>query len=155
LKFEFRFIGFIPKTDQGYAFEFLHRIKPMEAAGYARFLGEQPENELVRCYDSVAGVVHFPNEEAFGNVVVESLARDLKFFGSAVGGIVDIAQEAPGAELFALNDFTTLTDAIARWIEQGHPRPARAAELIRKRYHPTAIARLHVEIYREVLRTCS
>ena len=155
LKFEFHFIGFVPKADQGYASEFLRRIKPMEAAGYARFLGALPESELVRCYDSVAGVVHFPNEEAFGNVVVEALARDLKFFGSAVGGIVDTATGAPGAELLAQNDWTKLTDVIARWIEQGHPRPTEAAKLIRERYHPTAIARRHMEIYREVLSTCS
>ncbi len=155
LQFEFRFIGFVPKADQGYASEFLRRIKPMEAAGFARFLGELPESELVRCYDSVAGVVHFPNEEAFGNVVIEGLARNLKFFGSAVGGIADSANDAPAAELFAQKDWTKLTEAIARWIEQGHPRPEKAAELIRERYHPEVIARRHLEIYCEVLKSRS
>ena len=79
-KFEFRFIGYVPEGDDGYARSFLERIKPMAAAGYARFLGPQPESELVRCFDAVAGMVHFPTEEAFGNVVVESLARNLKPF---------------------------------------------------------------------------
>jgi glycosyltransferase involved in cell wall biosynthesis len=152
LKFEFRFIGFLPKRDNAYARRFLERIKPMEQLGYARFLGPQPEEQLVRCYDSVAGVLHFPNEEAFGNVVVETLARDLKFFGSAVGGIRDIAQGAPEAELFGRDDWSALTDAIERWIRRGHPRPVgAAAALIRQRYHPSVIAARHVEIYREVL----
>jgi glycosyltransferase involved in cell wall biosynthesis len=155
LKFELRFIGFIPGGGNAYARAFLERIKPMEAAGYTRFLGRQPESELVRCFDSVAGMVHFPTEEAFGNVVVESLARELKFFGSRVGGIVDIAEGAPGAELFAEDDWAGLTEAIARWIGKGHPRPNGAAALMRQRYHPETIARRHLEIYREVLSTCS
>jgi len=150
LKFEFRFIGFTSPTP--YVAAFLEKIKALEAKGCARFLGAQPESELVGCYDAVAGVVHFPTEEAFGNVVCEALARNLKFFGSRVGGIVDIAQGAPGAELFAKDDWTGLTDAIARWISQGHSRPNDAHALMVARYHPEKVARQHVEIYREVAR---
>jgi glycosyltransferase involved in cell wall biosynthesis len=150
LKFEFHFIGHASPGDP-YVAAFLERIKPMEAAGYARFLGLQPDSELVRCCDSVAGMVHFPTEEAFGNVVVESLSRDLKFFGSRVGGIVDIATGAPGAELFERDDWAGLADAIERWIKAGCPRPQGAAAFIRGRYHPSVIARRHMEIYREVL----
>ena len=149
LKFEFRFIGFIPS--EPYAAAFLERIKSVEAKGYARFLGAVPENELVSCYDAAAGVIHFPTEEAFGNVVGEALARNLKFFGADLGGIKDIAREASGAELFARDDWKGLTEAIARWIEAGHPRPTKAAAVMRRRYAPEVIARRHMEIYREVL----
>jgi glycosyltransferase involved in cell wall biosynthesis len=151
LKFEFRFVGFVQSAADAYAQAFLERIKPMEAAGYARFLGALTDSELVRCYNSVAGMVHFPTEEAFGNVAVESLARDLKFFGSRLGGIVDIAAGAPGAELFERDDWAGLNDAIEQWIKEGCPRPLGAAALIRERYHPAVIARRHLEIYREVL----
>jgi len=151
LKFELRFIGLIHPAANDYAQGFRERIGPMEAAGYARYLGELPDSALVDCYDSAAGVVHFPTEEAFGNVVAESLGRELKFFGSRLGGIVDIAASAPGAELFAREDWAGLTDAIERWIKQGCPRPNGAAALMRERYHPTVIARRHLEIYREVL----
>jgi glycosyltransferase involved in cell wall biosynthesis len=151
LKFEFRFIGLIFSEADAYARKFLERIKPMEEAGYARYLGSLPRSELVRCFDSVAGMVHFPTEEAFGNVVAESLTRELKFFGSRLGGIVDIAEGVPGAELFAKDDWSGLADAIARWMEQGHPRPTGAGILMRQRYHPEVIARRHLEIYREIL----
>ncbi|MGD0351473.1 MAG: glycosyltransferase family 4 protein [Verrucomicrobiota bacterium] len=150
LKCEFRFIGFTLAANP-YAAAFLERIKPLEAKGCARFLGAQPENQLVGVFDAVAGMVHFPTEEAFGNVVAEALARNLKFFGSRVGGIVDIAQGAPGAELLASDDWAGLTDAIARWIVQGHPRPDEAAAVMRQRYQPEAVARRHVVIYGEVL----
>ncbi len=97
-------------------------------------------------------MVHFPTEESFGMVVLEGLGRDLKFFGARMGGIVDIAKDMPGAELFAPDDWPGLTAAIARWIAGGHPRPTGAAALIRERYDPEAIARRHVEIYREIAR---
>jgi glycosyltransferase involved in cell wall biosynthesis len=153
LQCEFQFIGFTNSSD--YCQAFIERIKPLTDAGYARFLGALPTSELVNGYDRVAGVVHFPTEEAFGNVVVESLARNLKFFGTKLGGIVDIASDAPGAELFAKEDWAGLTEAIARWIEQGHPRPTEATALMRQRYAPVVIARQHLEIYREVLKTRS
>jgi glycosyltransferase involved in cell wall biosynthesis len=151
LVFELRFIGFLPPGDSTYARSFLERIRPMEQAGYARFLGPQEESDLVRVFDSVSGVIHFPTEEAFGNVVIEALARNLKFFGSRLGGILDSAGNAPGAELFPSDDWPGLTDALARWLAAGHPRPDDSAAYIRSRFHPDAIARRHLEIYRAVL----
>ena len=152
LEFEFRFIGFTYAANAGYVTAFKKRIEPMAAAGYARYLGAPTDQELVGHFDAVAGFVHFPTEEAFGNVAVESLARDLKFFGARVGGITDIAGGVPGVELFAPDDWVGLTSAIARWIQQGHPRPGDAARIMRNRYHPEIIARQHLEIYREVLK---
>ncbi len=61
----------------------------------------------------------------------------------------------PGAELFPRDDWAGLTEAIARWIEAGHPRATEAAAVMRQRYHPEVIARRHVEIYREVLSATS
>jgi len=155
LKFEFRFAGFFYSDTDSYVQAFLKRIKPMEVAGYARFIGVVPDNELVACYDSASAVVHFPTEEAFGNVVVESLGRELKFFGSRLGGIVDIAADMPRAELFTRDDWDGLANAIEKWIREGCPRAHGAAELIRRRYHPHVIAQRHVEIYRDVLNTLS
>ena len=101
--------------------------------------------------DGAGALVHFPLEEAFGLVVAEALARGLKFFGSRVGGIIDITEGVPGAELFAAEDWPGLGEAIAAWIQRGCPRPQTAAEVMRQRYHPSIIARQHVGIYREVL----
>ena len=155
LKLELRFIGFLPSPLNAYAKSFLERIKPLEAAGYARFYGPQKESELVACYDDVSGMVHFPTEEAFGNVVVEALARELKFFGSRLGGIQDIASGIPGCELVDKDDWGGLTDAIASWVKRGSPRQHGSAAIIRQLYHPKAIARRHLDIYREVLSRAS
>jgi len=149
LKCEFHFVG--RATDEPYARAFLERIRPMEAAGYACYLGRVPSEDLIRVYDSAAGMVHFSSEEAFGLNVAEALARNLKFFGSRLGGIAEIADGAPGAELFERDDWEGLTAGIARWIVGGYPRPDGADLLMRERYHPQTVARRHVEIYREVL----
>jgi glycosyltransferase involved in cell wall biosynthesis len=151
LKFEFCFIGFTHPTGEADTEAFRTRIKPMEAAGYARYGGAPGESELLHWYDAAAAMVHFPTEDAAPMVVLEGLGRDLKFFGARVGGIVDSTRDMPGAELFAPDDWPGLTAAIARWIAQGHPRPIGNAALIRERYHPIALAKRHIEIYREVL----
>jgi glycosyltransferase involved in cell wall biosynthesis len=151
LRFEFHFVGYIHPARASYTTAFLKRVKPMEEAGYARFWGTPADNELLHYYDAAAAMVHFPTEDAAPMVVLEGLGRDLKFFGAQVGGIVDMARDLPGAELFAQDDWAGLTGAIARWITQGHPRPIGTATIIRERYQPEALARRHVEIYREVL----
>ena len=79
------------------------------------------------------------------------MARGLKFFGTRTGGIMETTKDVPDAELFASDDWAGLTDAIARWIKQGHPQPAGAAALMRQRLHPEVFARKHFEIYRELL----
>jgi glycosyltransferase involved in cell wall biosynthesis len=151
LDFEFHFIGKADEKDP-YAAKFLEQVKGAEAAGYARYLGFKTEQELINHFDQSAGLLHFPSEEAFGLVVAEGLARNLKFFGARVGGIIDVAQ-APEAELFEMEDWDGLTAGIARWIKSGFPKPAGLAAMIRAKYHPEVVARRHLEIYREVLET--
>ena len=153
-EFEFRFIGRLDSGDD-YCRAFLERLKPLEAAGVARHLDSRTTEELIRHFDAAAGLVHFPSEEAFGLVVAEALARDLKFFGARLGGIVDIAGSAPGAELFGREDWAGLTAAVGRWIGGGHARTPGAAAVMRERYHPQAIARRHTEIYGAALKTVS
>jgi glycosyltransferase involved in cell wall biosynthesis len=150
LKFEFHFIGRL-KTSEPYAAAFQEKLKPLEASGCARYLGEFAAPELIRRFDMAGGLVHFPSEESFGLVVVEALARNMKIFGSRAGGIADTTAGASGVELFDTNDWNGLTDAIARWLEQGRPSASNGAAMMRERYHPVVIAKRHLEIYREVL----
>jgi glycosyltransferase involved in cell wall biosynthesis len=150
LKFEFQFAGgCAPHTD--YGAEFARKLAAAERAGYARHLGFLATRQLIAAMDKAAALVHFPTEESFGLVVAEALARNLKLFGAATGGVVDIANDIEGAELFPVQKFSALQEAIAAWLESGYPQPQTAAGEIRKRYHPETIARRHLEIYRETL----
>jgi glycosyltransferase involved in cell wall biosynthesis len=151
LRFDLRFAGGIEtKTDYGAAFA--RELAEAEKFHYARHLGNLPVNELISAMDSASALIHTPMEEAFGLVVAEALARNLKFFGSRTGGVPDIADGVEGAELFAAGDWAALENSVARWIEAGCPRPTGAAAVMRQRYHPCVIAQRHLEIYREVLR---
>jgi glycosyltransferase involved in cell wall biosynthesis len=139
-----------PQTD--YTRRFLDQVRRAEQAGYARYVAKtRTMEELIGYFDQASALVHTPIFEAFGLVVAEALARNLKLFAAAVGGIVDIASGVEGAELFGAQDWQGMAAAVARWLQAGHPRPSGAASLMRERYHPESIARRHLEIYREVL----
>jgi glycosyltransferase involved in cell wall biosynthesis len=150
LTFEIQFAGAVDQRTV-YGAEFMRRLAEAQTAGYARHLGLLHTDELVNALDGASALVHFPGEEAFGLVVAEALARNLKFFGSRTGGVTDIAEGVEGAELLPAGDWAALENSIARWIGAGCPGPVSAAAEMRARYHPQVVARRHLEIYREVL----
>jgi glycosyltransferase involved in cell wall biosynthesis len=150
LDFEFQFAG-DARPGGDYASAFLEKIKPLEREGFARCLGLKTSSELVQLFDRSAGMAHFSPAESFGLAVAEGLARDLKLFAARVGGVPDIADGVPGAQLFDADDWRGLTLAIAGWIRSGFPRARGAGGIMRARYQPEHIAQRHIEIYREVL----
>ena len=149
-RFEIQFAG-QAETATGYGANFMRQLAEAQKNGYARHRGMLNTVELIALMDEASALVHFPGEEAFGLVVAEALARNLKLFAAATGGIVEIAQDADGAETLSAGDWNGLENAIARWLEAGCPRPKGAAQIMRARYAPEVIARRHLEIYREVL----
>jgi len=138
-----------------YAREFLARIHRPGVEAYATYVGFKNLSALIEEYDQAVALVHTPTAESFGLVVAEAIGRNLKFFGTAVGGIPDIASGVEGADLFPEGDWDGLKEAIARWVQAGCTRPKAAGQIMRQRYHPEVIAGRHLEIYREVLSTCS
>lgn len=146
LRFEIQFVG-EKNTTSDYGVDFFRELAEAEKNGYARHLGILPVDQLVAAMDAADALVHFPTEEAFGLVVAEALARNLKLFAGSTGGIVDIASGADGAELLPMNDFAALENALAQWINGGCLRPTRAADMMQERYSPEVVAQRHLEIY--------
>jgi glycosyltransferase involved in cell wall biosynthesis len=142
------FVGDMAEASD-YGKAFIAELQHAEAAGYASHEGFLNTPELINLMDRSDGFIHFPSEEAFGLVVAEAIARGLKFFGSNLGGIRDIASGISGAELH--DDFDSLDKGLIAWLDAGAPAPENAAKQISERYHPRVIAERHVEIYREVL----
>lgn len=148
---QFVFVGALGSgTD--YQKQFEARIKAAEAAGYGFYAGLKNTAEMIELFDEASGMIHFPKEEAFGLVVAEALARNMKFFGSALGGILDIANGLELVELYGGEDWAALKRGIARWLERGCPKPTRLNAVMASRFHPQVIALQHLEIYKEVLR---
>ncbi|MCE0522938.1 MAG: glycosyltransferase family 4 protein [Methylacidiphilales bacterium] len=148
--FQIEFIGHVDEHEK-YGQAFLDAIRHATEQGYGIYSGTKDIDPLIAALDQADGCIHFPLEEAFGLVVVETLARNLKFFGARVGGIVDIAESVEGAELFPAEDWSGLEEGLRRWKQAGCPRPENAAQVMAKRYHPRVIAEKHLEIYREVI----
>ena len=148
--FELRFIGAADRTSK-YGAAFLDQIAVAECDGYARHSGIKSLPALIAMLDSASALIHVPSQEAFGLVVAEALSRNLKVFGTNVGGVLDIAEGVEGAELFPVGNDDALAAAIGNWAQKGCPQLASAAAEMRRRYHPEVIAKRHVEIYHEVL----
>lgn len=149
-EFELRFLGAVPPKEP-YAVEFLRRASSPACIGWVTHHATRDTCVVVREMDRAGALIHFPTEEAFGLVVAEGLARNIKFFGARVGGVSDIADDVDGAELIAADDWQGLASAVDHWFSSGLPQPAGAAVSIRRRFHPEVIAHQHLEIYREVL----
>lgn len=150
LDFELQFIGMIDESTS-YGERFLDEVGRAEQDGFACYLGSKRAEELVGLFDDASALVHIPVSESFGLVVAEALARNLKIFGFRVGGVPDITESASGAVLLDANDWAALAKAVANWLQTGSPPPETNSALMRSRYHHDAVARRHVEIYRQIL----
>ena len=155
LKFELRFLGHADPND-AYAKRFLDSVADAARTNYLSFQGLKLDRELIGAYDDALALVHFPKVETFGLVVAEALCRGLKIFAARTGGLRDILDGVDSAEHFEPGDFTGLEVAIANWLKAGAPPAGESARsVMRERYHPAVIARRHIEIYCEVLGSCS
>ena len=149
-RFELHFIGQLDERTS-YGLRFRQRIKAAEEQGFAKYVGMKNPAELVEIMDSASALIHAPEEESFGLVVAEALARNLKLFGTRVGGLTDITAGVGEVELFNSGDEATLSSALLGWLAKGAPRTTGGAALMRQRYYPSVIAMRHLAIYRELL----
>jgi glycosyltransferase involved in cell wall biosynthesis len=149
-QFQIHFVGHADPADP-YAAQFLAKLPAAQQQGYAQFAGYQSGLSVIDSFDQASALIHFPKVETFGLVVAEALARGLKLFAGRSGGIVDIAEGVPDAELFGESDFAGLEAALFRWLDHGGSPASNASQLMRERYHPEVIARQHLRIYQEVL----
>ncbi|MBN2505967.1 MAG: glycosyltransferase family 4 protein [Verrucomicrobia bacterium] len=150
-RFDLQFVGALPDTPYGAAFQ--AALRDAAPAGFARYSGMCDAGSLIRMMDEGAALVHCPEEESFGLVVAEALARNLKLFALRVGGVSDIAEGLAGVELFEPGNWAGLEEALAQWLHAGAPQPPPTAGVMRERYHPRVIALRHLEIYRELAST--
>jgi len=151
LRFRLEFAG-RRATDTDYGRRFATALQRAETQGWAAHVGELSAPELMAWLDGASALIHASAEESFGLAIAEGLARNLKFFGFRAGGVADVADGVEGTELFAPDDWRGLTAAVGGWLTAGAPRPAKAGDEMRRRYHPDEVAARHVWIYREVER---
>lgn len=147
--FRVRWIGHCPRD--AYGKNFLNTLAQPECSAWNFFVGPLDQSALIQELDSASALVHFPSEESFGLVAAEALARGLKVFSSKVGGLQEICAGPTGADLISPEDWRGLREAIAGWLRRECQKSKESPDIMRQRYHPTVIAKRHVEIYREVI----
>ncbi len=154
LDFDTTFVG-VSNPQFPYAADFDRKLK----AARARFGGfehiQRPDDEsLYRLYDRASAMIHFSSEESFGLTFAEAIARGLYLFASDVGAIREIARAGGRVEIFGLDQWNDLKNAVRQWLASGQyqkPRPPSPPADFINRYHPVPVARRHLEIYREVV----
>jgi glycosyltransferase involved in cell wall biosynthesis len=152
LEFETVFVG----TAHGsYAEQFQTELAAAEAAhGAFSHIPWLDAEGMCRLFDGSSAMIHFSCVESFGLIFGEALARHLYLFASDVGSVRDISAGVPGVEIFQLDDWTGMKDAVRRWLGTEPlkaPKAMTSPEELVKRYHPGSVARQHLQVYREVL----
>ncbi|MDE0836997.1 MAG: glycosyltransferase family 4 protein [Akkermansiaceae bacterium] len=145
----FRFIGFLGPNEFGR--KCMPLIEEGERLGFVELTGLKSPSEIIEELDAAHAMVHCPTEETFGLVVAEALSRDLKFFGSAIGGVKDITAGVPGCVLKSRDDWAGLESAILTWLSENAPMPSGSGEIIATRYAPEVAAHNHLAMYHELL----
>jgi glycosyltransferase involved in cell wall biosynthesis len=154
LDFETTFVG-SADSNSACVTEFKRELAAAQAAlGKFSHISRLGNEEFCRLFDTSSAMIHFSSEESFGLVFGEALTRNLDLFASDVGSIHDISKGVPGVEIFDLNDWNGLKTALHRWLLSDafkKPKPPTSPQELINRYHPIAVARQHLEVYRETL----
>ena len=92
LKFDTVFVG-LSTSNSPYAIEFNAMLEKAKAK-YGGFEHIQRLDDASFCelFDRASAMIHFSNEESFGLVFTEAIARGLYLFASDVGAMRDIAE---------------------------------------------------------------
>lgn len=152
--FETLFVG-QAGSDSPYAIQFQKELAAANAAlGKFSHVSRLENEEFCQLFDTSSAMIHFSAEESFGLVFGEALARNLYLFASDVGSIHAISKGIPGVEIFHLDNWIDLKSALHRWLLTSAfkiPKPDTSPQELVDRYHPVAVARRHLEVYREVI----
>ena len=149
-KFKVVFLGQAVKEDP-YAAEFLELVAARPWCEFAGFAGR----EQLKARLKHASLLALPSlEDNCPMAVLEAMAAGVPVLAAKVGGVPDLIEEGKTGLFCNPLDPASMRDGIARMLE--HPAEVRALveparQQARERFHPLAIARRHVEIYREVL----
>ena len=148
------FLGAAAESDP-YARKFFELVKTRSWCRYGGLAGRE---ELKR-HLAEASVLALPSlEDNCPMVVLEAMAAGVPVAAARVGGVPELITDGQTGLLFDPLEPAMIAESMKRLLHE----PAFAAQLAttakrvaRERFHPEAIARRHLEIYREVLKSRS
>lgn len=153
LDFTLCFLGVLGSDAYGAEFSQEVRTRP-----WCRYEGFADRGRLKEFFARAALVVLPSLEDNCPMVVLEAMAAGVPVAAADVGGVPELISQARTGLLFNPHDAEGMRHAVEKLLKdnalsRGLAKEAKAEAL--RRFHPEAIARRHVEIYREVLKTRS
>jgi len=149
-KFELRFCGGADPTDP-YCREFLELVR---ARSWCAYSGLATRDELKGLLSQASLLVLPSLEDNCPMAVLEAMAAGVPVVAARVGGVPDLIEDGKTGLFCDPLDGASMAAAVERLL--AHPEAAagmarEARQRARDRFYPEAIARRHLEIYREVL----
>jgi len=151
--FDVRFFGRI--GDDDYSQEFLSLIAVRPWCHYGGMIGRE---ELRKEFDGATLLALPTHEDNCPMVVLEAQAAGVPVIASNVGGVPELVTDGDTGLLFDSKSVESMHNAVKKILN--HPELARelaiaANHSAKERFHSATIAFRHLEIYTQVLNTCS
>ncbi len=147
---------FLGRADEdSYGKEFLHMVSQRPWCQFGGFADRDSLRQMLR---TTALLVLPSLEDNCPMVVLEAMAAGVPVLAAKVGGLPDLIEEGTTGLFCDPLDAATIASAVKRVLAEpafGRQLAFQAKERAHARFHPLAIARRHMEIYREVLQTVS
>lgn len=152
--FSATFVGRLD-PDSEYARAFMAELRDTDR-GQGRFshIESLEPDGLARLFDEADALVHYSQTESFGLVFAEALARGLPVLTTAVGAIEALPAPAGKTRVAPTSDEAAFVKMLREWFHEYRPVLERApapADSILQEFSPLAVARRHMDVYREVL----
>jgi glycosyltransferase involved in cell wall biosynthesis len=149
-KFRLVFLGEGSRAD-AYGREFFELVRAHAWCEHAGFVG----HEKLKSWLQGATLLALPSlEDNCPMVVLEAAAANVPVVAAKVGGVPDLIEDGKSGLLCDPLDAASMGGAVKKLLLQPQFARVLAMEANRRaqeRFHPLAIARRHLEIYREVL----
>jgi glycosyltransferase involved in cell wall biosynthesis len=153
-KFKIIFLGAAPEKDI-YVREFFQLTAARPWCEFGGFADREKLKDFLRAANFLA----LPSlEDNCPMVVLEAMAASAPVMAANVGGVPDLIEDGKTGLLCDPRDAASMAGAAEKLLEQ--PQLARrmassANRSAQERFHPAVVARQHLEIYREALKTRS
>lgn len=138
-------------VDPGYAAELERLVVDRGLEGRVSFLGSR--RDVMALMKRAECLLHCPESEAFGWVILEAMIAGTPIVASAVGGIRQVIEDGKTGTLVPAGDVGALASAVQRLLDE--PETARSyvregLAVVRERYSASAMVRRLAEVYRDV-----